>query len=37
MQHFCPTLKGNRLLGRVRRWWDDNIKTNLKTVWTGCI
>jgi hypothetical protein len=39
VQHFCPKLKGKRLLGRVRRGWDDNININtyLKAIWTRCI
>jgi hypothetical protein len=32
--------EGKRPLGRHRRWWEDNIKTDLRkdgVVWTGLI
>ena len=34
IQNFCGKPEGNRPLGRSRRRWEDNIKTELREV--GC-
>jgi hypothetical protein len=28
--------EGKKLLGRLRRRWEDNIKMDLQAVWGGC-
>jgi hypothetical protein len=34
---FMRKSQGKRLLGRLRRMWEDNIKINLREKWYGAV